>query len=1449
MKKNLAFPAAVTAVMMSVLPLSAQAAIPQLNGMVVSSSDETVTGLYGLPAGAGGTWDFMFEVDSRTTAIYSGVPVDNVYYATRVNAQYGTLVYLDAFDMESDTKLWTNYLNSAEYLPYDLAFNPADGQVYGIFSNRANDGLRLCTVTYGNNTTAINVIKELDGYWVALACDAQGQLYGIRSEMAEVVPGAIPEVLSSSLYKLDRHTGDATLVGETGEKPLLSGSATIDTRSGRMFWTVDPDGSSSYLTEVDLATGRATKVMDFEAARQVVGLYAPVPLAEDDAPAAVTGASVSFPDGALTGTLTFTAPASLFDGTPASGALTYTVTLDGETVASGATSFGATENVALTVGERGSYTFMVSVANAAGPSPKVEVKGFAGHGTPAAPQGVKAVMADGSILVSWEAVTESVDGGYLDPAQVTYDVTRLPDGAAVASGLSSTSVSVPVDESGEMAAYSFKVVAVNGGVASEGAVSGNVVTGTPSLPWAETFDNASALDFFNIIDANDDGRTWSAYSGYLRVQYNSSLAMDDWLISPPLRLEGGRTYRVSFKAKSENTRYPERVEARWGAGSSVADMTMTLVEPVVPGADFEEFSGYMAPETSGTYFFGIHGISDRDCYYLAVDDVMVEAGINMNAPAAATDASAVADASGDYKATVSFTAPASTIGGAALASLEKVVILLDDEVVGTVSNPAPGAAATAQVELPRGGDLTLNIIAYNAAGAGLPAAVNLFVGVPAVKAPASVSMSETAPGQVRLQWEEVTEAADGSAVDPSRVRYNVYDLSSGISELLKENVAGTEHEVAAAAEGSQRFVQYAVAAVTEGGESEPAATAMLPVGEPYAGFAESFAGGSASTVIRFERINYGNWAVSADDSDASAQDGDNGFAVMNGYFSGYSGALYTGKIDLDGLKNPALRFYSYTPDNEAMDQNVVAVGVSVDGGEYTEVFRKTVVEMGASMGWHEVEVSLGDYVGKTVSLRFYAETYDRPYTATYIDNISVFSMEGIDLELASASAPVHVRAGDEFNISVSFRNKSAFEVSGHQLEVYADGELALVQPCDNLPAMGEDAVEIGMTMHSLAEEPISYTVAVRHEDDSRDDNDASAPFVVTPVVSALPAPEALTASRTGNEVKLAWTAPVLSTVPASAVTDDFESSLPWAHSAPGWVFADCDKAPVAAFGEVEVPGITPGVTHASFFTFSATGTFQGNRPLAAHSGTQYLAAFARYDAGLTDDWAISPELSGEAQTISFWAQSYDATNTWMEAIEVYWSEGSIDVADFVSAGFSKNPLPNGWAKYSVDLPAGARRFAIRSSSYDSFMLMVDDVTYQPLSAHNLTPLGFNVYRDMVKLNDAPLAAPSFTDMTDDSEAHSWVVTAQYEEGESRGSNVAQAGTGSIDSAAAASGIEIRAYAGAIVIAGAEGLQVTVSAPDGKLLFNAMGDAVTEVSVLPGVYVVKAGQHTCKIAVN
>ena len=46
-----------------------------------------------------------------------------------------------------------------------------------------------------------------------------------------------------------------------------------------------------------------------------------------------------------------------------------------------------------------------------------------------------------------------------------------------------------------------------------------------------------------------------------------------------------------------------------------------------------------------------------------------------------------------------------------------------------------------------------------------------------------------------------------------------------------------------------------------------------------------------------------------------------------------------------------------------------------------------------------------------------------------------------------------------------------------------------------------------------------------------------------------------------------------------------------------------------------------------------------------------------YDDSQVDDWAISPALSGNAQTISFYAKSY--SKDYPEKIEVLYSTGSL----------------------------------------------------------------------------------------------------------------------------------------------------------------------------------------------
>lgn len=242
MKQLVTMLAAIYAAGISIPSLAADTSttVPQMKGMVISSQDETLTGLWTLPVTATGTWQMDIAMDPGYASFYNGVMYGDVYYATRCNAQYGTIVYVDAYSMTDGTKLWTNYPKLTA-LPYDLTLNPYDDKIYGFFSNEKNTGMVLATISYDQAGETVTPIREMEGNWIAIAAAPSGQLYGISSDLD--IQGTSVKVNSSSLHKIDRLTGETTLVGETGQLPLITGSATIDARSGRMFWTVGPDAS------------------------------------------------------------------------------------------------------------------------------------------------------------------------------------------------------------------------------------------------------------------------------------------------------------------------------------------------------------------------------------------------------------------------------------------------------------------------------------------------------------------------------------------------------------------------------------------------------------------------------------------------------------------------------------------------------------------------------------------------------------------------------------------------------------------------------------------------------------------------------------------------------------------------------------------------------------------------------------------------------------------------------------------------------------------------------------------------------------------------------------------------------------------------------------------------------------------------------------------------------
>jgi hypothetical protein len=173
-----------------------------------------------------------------------------------------------------------------------------------------------------------------------------------------------------------------------------------------------------------------------------------------------------------------------------------------------------------------------------------------------------------------------------------------------------------------------------------------------------------------------------------------------------------------------------------------------------------------------------------------------------------------------------------------------------------------------------------------------------------------------------------------------------------------------------------------------------------------------------------------------------------------------------------------------------------------------------------------------------------------------------------------------------------------------------------------------------------------------------------------------------------------------------------------------------------------------------------------------------------------------------------------------------------------------------WTKYTFEIPVGARYFAIRCISSNQFALMIDDVTYDP--AQDMVEFtGYNVYRDGEKIaSEIGDASYSDTDIHSSSSRHTYFVSAQYEEGESAYSNVVTIDVSGISADNLDAEISIYSRNHELYIQGAAGNQVMVCNAAGQTLYHFLAKAnIESVSLQPGIYIVRAGNKTAKIAVN
>ncbi|MBO7291962.1 MAG: choice-of-anchor J domain-containing protein, partial [Bacteroidaceae bacterium] len=176
-----------------------------------------------------------------------------------------------------------------------------------------------------------------------------------------------------------------------------------------------------------------------------------------------------------------------------------------------------------------------------------------------------------------------------------------------------------------------------------------------------------------------------------------------------------------------------------------------------------------------------------------------------------------------------------------------------------------------------------------------------------------------------------------------------------------------------------------------------------------------------------------------------------------------------------------------------------------------------------------------------------------------------------------------------------------------------------------------------------------------------------------------------------------------------------------------------------------------------------------DRAAMPHSGDQYLMSFnpAPIDDVITDanDWLISPELPGIAQTITFYAKAL--TTQWgNETFEIFYSTTGKAMEDFIKIGATREGTDE-WNMFSAELPEGAKYFAIRVTSSNRFAFMLDDISYY---SGNAEILGYNIYRDGKLVKTVAPDVVECQDYPEEPGTYSWNVTVQYVAGESNPSN-------------------------------------------------------------------------------
>lgn len=523
---------------------------------------------------------------------------------------------------------------------YAMAYDPVNEVMYALGADYENGDPNLgYTVLYEVNLNATTLndlfkkVKDMDGLYWDFCFDTQGNAW-----FAQKYGGSDGIVKGTNLVKMDgdfNRISEVKMQSEWGEdiNSIYFSTMYFDNSTGDLYYLPCSDYGSTSLYKINPTTGLSQSIAWFNQGNHFTGLYIPYLTADNGAaPARVSGLDAQADlNGAMKDTIKWVTPSKTWAGDDLAnlqsvkiyrknaGYATTELTKTADLIANSqllATVPATEKETAMSwVDENpidGINTYYVLAANDKGNGVIDSIRCYMGIDVPGAVSNIMLEKNGTGVDISWTAPEKGANNGYIGTEGLSYKITRLPDNVVVAENVTDTKYTD--NTLGEQQSYSYTIQAVNAKGAGAIATSDPIMAGSAlKTPISLAFDTQTDADRWSTNKMSNS--IYFYYAGGWSDDYKcmigygtSNGTVEGTLISPPLYLEEGKTYRFTtdFQADFFEDAY---FDLYVGVGTNGESQDGATIIASREGEQYaeqyhrEKYEDYFVAPASGTYYY------------------------------------------------------------------------------------------------------------------------------------------------------------------------------------------------------------------------------------------------------------------------------------------------------------------------------------------------------------------------------------------------------------------------------------------------------------------------------------------------------------------------------------------------------------------------------------------------------------------------------------------------------------------------------------------------------------------------------------------------------------------------------------------------------------------------------------------------------------------------------